>query len=115
MIDLQDCHPDDPNNMTQGEYDAMITGTSGVSGLTGGNCTKEEHEAYQRLLAQITPPGYPPPTREESLAADLQTPYHRFAAVFRREGVRLSDDAHAQMETALTELASTINALNHPA
>lgn len=25
----------------------MTSGTSGVSGLTGGNCTQEEHEAYQ--------------------------------------------------------------------
>jgi hypothetical protein len=87
----------------------MVTGTSGISGLTGGNCTHEEHEAYERLVRERFTPT--PPTPEASLAADLRVPFNRFAAVFNREGMRLSDDAHAQMEQGLAELGSTINAL----
>jgi hypothetical protein len=104
----------------------MTTGTSGVSALTGGNCTQEEHEAYvdSEFRACVnasdrmtTPELYDllpvpkTPTTGDALAADLQTPFTRFAEVFRREGIRLSDEAHAQMEQGLAELGSTINAL----
>jgi uncharacterized membrane protein len=80
----------------------MMTGTSGVSGLTGGNCTREE---WNRSRATSTP------TAGEALAADLRVPFNRFAEVFKREGTRFSDEAHQQMEQALTELGGTIIAL----
>jgi hypothetical protein len=31
----------------------MVTGISGISGLTGGNCTREEAETYRREFADI--------------------------------------------------------------
>lgn len=47
--------------MSQAQYEridreehAMVTRNSGISGFTGGNCTKEEHEAYQREFAGRT-------------------------------------------------------------
>lgn len=99
--------------ITQEQYETiarqeeiMVTATSGISGLSGGNCTRDDYDAAHRVLLELFPP-----TAEQALAADLTTPYHRFAEVFRREGMRLSDMAHAQMEQALTELGGTILAL----
>jgi hypothetical protein len=96
---------------TRQEY-TMVTGTSGISGLTGGNCSIEEHNEYQRLYAQWDASRATTcPTLGDALAADLTAPFNRFCAVFMAEGKRLGDQAYAQMEAGLAELGSTILAL----
>jgi hypothetical protein len=90
----------------------MVTGTTGVSALTGGNCSLEEHHEYQRLYAQWDASRATTcPTLGDALAADLTTPFNRFVGVFMAEGGAMGDQAYAQMEAGLAELGSTILAL----
>lgn len=49
----------------------MITGTSGVSSLTGGNCTREEHDEYVAHEAALRAQGWRPwYERENALNTD---------------------------------------------
>lgn len=73
----------------------MVTGISGVSGLTGGNCTREEAEAYRRELADIEGWDGSVPTKPETGFSDWVVLHarqvHAAHAERARRFLRLSD------------------------
>jgi hypothetical protein len=51
----------------------VISGTRGVSGLTGGNCTREEHNAYERETIRPRATREPPMSHLGSVSAPQPT------------------------------------------
>jgi hypothetical protein len=101
-----------------------VNSTSGISGLTGGNCTQEEAEQYRAHEAALRAIGWVAwsdeprgpdqeswPRPYDTVVANLEATFRAFARVFTSAGSRLTDDELHQFEDALAELGSTVNAL----
>jgi hypothetical protein len=113
-----------PRITTTQEGSRIMNGTSGVSALTGGNCTREEynadhaHEAALRAIGWVAWSDEPRGPDQESwprpydnLAADLEERFDNLAAIFASAGARLTDEEHELFEHELTELGGTVIAL----
>ena len=64
----------------------MITGTSGVSPLTGGNCSREEYDQYQREFAHVDGWDGSLPTKEEPMSEQFMT-QEQTEAITEREAI----------------------------
>ena len=72
-----------------------MNGISGVSGLSGGNCTREEHEEYRRMFAGKTGWDGTFPESQEAVSEDEE----RRTVIIG--GVGLTQEQMAALQRAL--------------
>ena len=100
----------------------MITGTSGVSGLTGGNCSREEYDHYQRLEGIMSEriSTYTYPVRDhwvtglhpfDNIAAELQIVADRMRYVLLHAGPTMGPCELHELDQAAIELDELLSAL----